>query len=313
MANRFPKSSVLDLDWNDLKFFLAVARTGGLTAASQLLGASPSTVARHIDALEHRLGTKLFLRHQTGYLLSDQGQDVLEPIAAIEQSMLSMDGLNGSADLKNTLRGKVRLATSDGLATFLVTPHLPEFWARHPQVRVELLTSLNIVDLNRREADLALRFVNPAENHSSQDYIGLNLGPVHFRAYCARSLLGARTPDIDLLSNELDYISWTEDWAALPMMGWLTKVFGSKTPILSSNNLLVHLQAVRAGIGVALLPDYMGADDPTLCELALPDTISSARDLWLVYHRDLKSSQRVLAMRDFLKDVVQQRTVARSG
>lgn len=305
MANHFPKSSVLDLDWNDLKFFLAVARTGGLTAASQLLGTSPSTVARHIDALEDRLGAKLFLRHQTGYLLSDQGQDVLEPIAVIEHSMLSMDGLK--TGLKNTLRGKVRLATSDGLATFLVTPHLLEFWRRHPQVQVELLTSLNIVDLNRREADLALRFVNPAENVNSQDYIGLNLGPVYFRAYCARNLLGARTPDLNLLSNELDYISWTEDWAALPMMGWLSKVFGTKKPLLSSNNLLVHLQAVRAGVGVALLPDYMGADDSTLCELTLPDTISSARDLWLVYHRDLKSSQRVLAMRDFLKDVAQRK------
>lgn len=305
MANHFPKSSVLDLDWNDLKFFLAVARTGSLTAASQLLGTSPSTVARHIDALEDRLGAKLFLRHQTGYLLSDQGQDVLEPIAVIEHSMLSMEGLK--TGLKNTLRGKVRLATSDGLATFLVTPHLLEFWRRHPQVQVELLTSLNIVDLNRREADLALRFVNPAENVNSQDYIGLNLGPVYFRAYCARSLLDARTPDLNLLSNELDYISWTEDWAALPMMGWLSKVFGTKKPLLSSNNLLVHLQAVRAGVGVALLPDYMGADDSTLCELTLPDAISSARDLWLVYHRDLKSSQRVLAMRDFLKDVAQRK------
>lgn len=114
--------------------------------------------------------------------------------------------------------------------------------------------------------------IPPSEHVSSQDYIGPESLPRTFLR-----LLRVRTPDLKLLANELDYISWTEDWVALPMMGWLSKVFGSKTSILSSNNLLVHLQAVRAGMGVALLPDYMGADDPTLCELALPDTISAGR------------------------------------
>jgi DNA-binding transcriptional LysR family regulator len=305
MGNSFPKSSVLDLDWNDLKFFLAVARTGGLTPASQLLGTSPSTVARHIDALENQLGIKLFLRHQTGYRLTDQGQDVLEPIVAIEQSMLSMDGLNSGVASQKTLRGKVRLATTEGLATHLVVPHLHEFWARYPQVQVELLTSVGTVDLKRREADLALRFINPAEHVSTQDYIGLNLGRIHFGVYCAQHLVGKRPRDIKLLANEMEYISWDEDWATLPMMDWLTRLFGSKAPILTSNNFLVHYHAACAGIGVALLPDYMGTADPRLCELALPDDLSTWRELWLVYHRDLKSSQRVLAMRDFLKDVVQ--------
>jgi DNA-binding transcriptional LysR family regulator len=129
MGNSFPKKPVLDLDWNDLKFFLAVARTGSLTAAAQWLEASPSTVSRHIDTLEQRLGVTLFLRNQTGYVLSDQGQDMLEPVTAIEESMLSVARRSDGADPKSALRGTVRLATSDGLATFLVTRNLKEFSA----------------------------------------------------------------------------------------------------------------------------------------------------------------------------------------
>ncbi|MGC3981114.1 MAG: LysR family transcriptional regulator [Steroidobacteraceae bacterium] len=307
MGNGFPKTAVLNIDWNDLKYFLAVARSGSLTAAAQTLDSSTSTVSRHIDALEQRMGVKLFLRTQSGYLLSDAGQDILEPVSAIEQSMLAVERRNDASALNSELRGKVRLATSDGLAAYLVAPHLQQFWQRHPQVQVELLTSVAIVDLNRREADLALRFVNPAEQLNAQDYIALNLGAVQFGAYCASKVLPGSSLEVREAAQQLDFISWNESWSSLPMMEWLPNLFGNKVPLLTTNNLLVQHQAARAGLGIALLPDYMGDDDPLLCRLILPENINAQRALWLVYHRDLKNSQRVIAMRDFLKDLVGQR------
>lgn len=305
MAKSFPKNDVLGLDWNDLKFFLAVARAGGLTAAAQELGTSPSTVSRHIEALEQRLGVTLFLRQQTGYLLTDQGKEMLEPIGTVEQSMLTVERRGDSVQQEERISGRVRLATSEGLATFLVAPHLMRFWQRYPLVQVELISGAALVDLGRREADLALRFVNPSEHSASQDYIAMHLGAIHFNPYCARSLVGDNPVDLAQLVEQLDYISWDDDWTSLPMANWIARQFHDKKPILTSNSLIVHYQAVRSGAGLALLPDYIGLQDPLLYKVPLPEHLIPKRDLWLVYHRDLKASQRVIVMRDFLKELVQ--------
>lgn len=304
MANHFPKISLLNLDWNDLKFFLAVARGGSLTQAAESLDASPSTVSRHIDALEKKLGVTLFLRSQSGYLLSDQGQDMLEPIVAVEQSMMSVERRGHTGDVAQTLSGKVRLATSEGLAAYLVAPQLPEFRRRYPRVQVELVVGVAMVDLHRREADLALRFVNPADQVDGQDFIGIHLGEVRFSAYCSRQLLGNRQPDMLKLADELECIAWSDDTQPMPITAWTRKLFGNKAPLMSSNNMLVQHHAARAGLGIVVLPDYMGETDRDLVRLTVPDHLPMWLNLWVVYHRDLKRSQRVMAMRDFLKDVL---------
>ena len=305
MANRFPKISLLNLDWNDLKFFLAVARSGSLTQAAEWLDASPSTVSRHIDALEQKLGVTLFIRSQSGYLLSDQGQDMLEPIVAVEQSMMSVERRGHTGDVAQTLSGKVRLATSEGLAAYLVVPQLAEFRRRYPHVQVELVAGVATVDLQRREADLALRFVNPAEQVKGQDFIATHLGQVHFGAYCSRSLIGKREADVLKIAKDMEFIAWSDDMQSLPMTAWLQKLSGNKAALMSSNNLLVQHHAARAGLGIVVLPDYMGNADPDLARLKVPDHLPMWLNLWVVYHRDLKRSQRVMALRDFLKDRLQ--------
>lgn len=305
MANHFPKKEVYSLDWNDLKFFFAVAQEGSLTAAAEQIGSSPSTVSRHIDALEKRLDVALFLRQQTGYVLTDQGKAVLEQVSVVEQSMHSVQRRGDHSRLDLQLTGKIRIATTEGIAALLIAPNLSEFLLRHPQVQIDLVADTAIVDLNRREADLALRFVNPNIRINDQDYIATYLGKMPFGAYCARRLLNGDSPtDIQSLIPKFDYISWSDEWSNLPMVDWLKTVFESQAPILTSNSLLVQYEAARAGLGIALLPDYMGSSDSLLCKIVLPDDIPSWRELWIVYHRDLKSSQLIVAMRDYLKELV---------
>lgn len=294
----------IGFDWNDLKFFLAAARHQGLSGAAAALHTSPSTVSRHITALEERLKATLFLRQQSGYLLTDDGSALLQHVEQIELAMLAAerDGPGGSS--RQDVSGPVRLATTEMLATHLVVPNLTRLRARYPHLQVELNISLSRANLSKREADLALRVVGPEPHQGMGDYIGIRSGRMDFRAYCAKGLLAPDRPDGQAKSwRDLDYVSWDESGSDLPMAKWLKTAFPNKAPALACNNMLAQHLAMRSGLGVGLLPSYVGDRDPGLERLDLAEPILT-RDIWIVYHRDLKASRRVLAMRDFLEELL---------
>lgn len=287
------------LDWNDLKYFLAVARGGGLTPAAVELHASPSTVSRHIDAMEARLGARLFLRQQRGYQLTDQGSTLFEHVAEVELAMQAVErngGLLGSAD---EAVGLVRLATTEMLANYLIAPHLGAFANKHPRAQVELIASRNLADLSRREADLALRIASPQGQSHNPDYIAHRLGELPFALYCTAGLMQqAEGGDW----RNLPYVTW--DAAHATHGPWLATLFPDREPLLRSNSLQVQYVTARCGLGIALLPCFIADADAALQRLNAEET-PAERHLWLVYHRDLKSSRRVLAMRDFVQELVQ--------
>ncbi len=301
MENRFPKIENLSFDWNDLKFFLAVARHGGLSGAATALGTSPSTVSRHVDALEKRFDMTLFLRQQTGYLLTDDGAELMQHIEQVEQAMMATER-NSHRSAREEVSGHVRLATTEMLALHLVVPQLPLLRARYPKLRVELNIALARANLSRREADLALRLTAPDEG--AGDYIASRSGFMSFGVYCAASLPLPQAHDAEADAwNQLDYVSWDDTWADLPMAKWLHAAFRGKPPALAVNSLQAQYAAVRAGLGVGLLPRFIGDRDPALRRIESAAAPPS-RELWLVYHRDLKASRRVLAMRDFLVELI---------
>ena len=309
MENNFPNMENSEIDWNDLKFFLAVARKGGLSAAATMLGTSPSTVSRHVAALEARLGTKLFLRQQTGYLLTDEGAQMFKHIVRVESAMLGVERNGRLASNAPEISGLVRVATTEILASHLLTPHLASFRKQYPKVRVELIIGLTQANLSRREADLALRLVDPSTHEKSQDYIAHRIGLFHFGLYCAKNVLDDTETAYPDAWRALDYISWDETWTHLPMAQWLGIEFPGKQPIFTSNSLNSHLAATRAGLGVALLPCMVADDDPELRRLISREPVIS-RELWLVYHRDLKASQRVAAMRNYITELVRTHLVS---
>lgn len=273
----------LSFDWNDLKFFIAVVRSGGLSTAAAELGTSPSTVSRHIDALEHRLGRTLFLRRQSGYLLTDEGSDLAVQVGQVEQAMLTAE----RSAAQEELSGVVRLATTEMLAQYLVAPKLPVLRARHPALRIELNIAMERADLTRRDADLALRLAAP--DSASGDYIAKCIGKIEFGLY--RSSGGTGHCE--------EYVGWDGAWNGLPMAASLRAAFNGKPPALACNSLPAQIAAVRAGVGAGLLPCFIGDADPRLQRMER-ETTPLSRDLWLVYHRDLKASLRVRAMADFL-------------
>lgn len=284
------------LDWNNLKYFLAVARTGGLTPAAERLNTSASTVSRHLDAMEAALDMRLFLRQQRGYLLTDEGSSILEQVIEVERAIQSVERQGAAI---SEIAGEIKLATLESVAHHLLVPHLPAFSARYPQLRVELLINRHLADLSRREADLALRIADPRQRDHAPDYIAHCVGTFDFDLYCTHESLSQ-------VGNwrQLPHISWDAAWVKLPMVDWLRILFPEQVPLLRSNTMQAHYLAARSGLGAALLPRFIGDPDAQLVRI---DTglAPMRQELWLLYHRDLKGSRRVLAMRDFIQEVCQ--------
>ena len=292
MANHLPKIGNSNVDWNDLKYALAVARFGGLSHAAKLLGTSASTVSRHIQQLETSLGQTLFLRQQSGYLLTDQGKEVLELIGNVEQALLALDRHPKYESASESVSGLLRLACAEMMATHMIIPHLPALFQTHPELQVELVVDMRLADLNRREADLALRIINSGDRVTDPDYIAHLMGKLDFAAYVSRY-----HPD------GKHYISWGQDWTHVPMAQALTQHFKTQPPILSVNSANAQLHAIKLGIGMGILPRYVGDVQTDLVEIDL-GKLQFCRDVWLVYHRDLKASRRVQMMRTFLKATI---------
>ncbi len=286
------------MDWNNLKYFLAVARLGGLTPAAQSLTTSPSTVSRHIDAMEATLGVRLFLRSQRGYLLTDAGTMLLERVSEVERSMQAVER---QSDALQQLTGVVKLTTVESIAHFLLVPNLHLFAARYPQLQIELLVNRNLANLARREADLALRIFNPAQDEHEPDHIVQYVASFYFELYCTPQALAAVGNDW----QKLAHVSWDGAWFRLPMVNWLQALFGQQPPLLRSNTMQTHYQAACSGMAAALLPNFIGDADSRLVK-ATTINIDTRQELWLSYHRDLKASSRVMAMRDFIVEICQQ-------
>jgi DNA-binding transcriptional LysR family regulator len=280
------------MDWNDILYFLAVARTGGLTPASVELGVSPATVSRRIDAFEQCVGMVLFLRRQTGYLLTDEGESMVEAVLPVEQAMLGFERQTQYAGKAGQWSGTIRVATSEAVATYWITPRLGEFLERYPGLKVELITGIEAVNLSRRDADIALRMMPPSKDDEG-DYIAQALGELRFAAYVSPELLQTSGD-----WRSIPPVSWAESMSHLPMAKWSDAMLLNQASILS-NSMNVHRVAAGNGLGVAVLPMRIGDSDPHLLRVE-PDHFACSRNLWLIFHRDLRASQRVIALRDFL-------------
>lgn len=293
------------MDWNDLKFFLEVARGGSLTKAAAALHVSQSTVGRRIAELEARLATRLFARHQTGYFLTDEGSELLARAETVEENMFAFE--RGASGLNPAVSGTVRLATSENLASELVIPALPDFIRRHPQLRLDILTTAATVELGRREADLALRMVQPSHGNLKVR----RLGEMTYGVYGQRDYL-ARHPaqgDDPLAGRSL--VAWDEAHAWLPAAQWLAQRAPGAHVALATSSVRTQIAAVQAGIGLAVLPDFLAIGDGLV--RVLPSEQVFSNGIWLVMHADLGASARVRAVADFLADVVIRANPALAG
>ncbi|ELW9543919.1 TPA: LysR family transcriptional regulator [Klebsiella aerogenes] len=277
----------VDFNWDDTRIFLAVARSGTLSGAAETMDMGIATLSRRLDRLEKSLAVPLFSRHQSGYRLTDDGEALLARAEALEHAGLAF---GETARLQGNVAGLVRLATSDNLAAHFILPSLNGLMEKYPDLRVEVLSGVQSVNLHRRDADLAIRMVKPESGNLTLK----RLGKVGFGLYSADTGLAGST---DVAFNHAQYIGWPESHQHLPAARWITRTLRGRPCRVEANTLLAQLSAVSAGLGLGVLPHFMARKNGLQCVNA---DIGVDQTLWLVMHSDLAHSRRVRVVADHL-------------
>ena len=287
------------MDWDKLRIFHAVAEAGSFTHAGEALHLSQSAVSRQIGALEDSLHVALFHRHARGLILTEQG-DVLFRTVKDVYHKLSMAKANIS-ESRDRPTGPLKITTTVAFGTTWLTPRIREFVELYPEVEVTLLLSDGALDLSMREADVAIRMTAPRQ----PDLIQRHLMAVHSHIYASPEYLtekGSPESAEDLDTHAL--IVYGHDVPPpVASINWLMDVGASpdhkRRPILRVNNLYGIYRAVRSGLGLAALPDYMIPDALNLVRV-LPDLSGPEIEAFFAYPEELRQSKRVTVFRDFL-------------
>jgi DNA-binding transcriptional LysR family regulator len=281
------------MNWDDIKIFLAMVRQSTVRAAAALLDMSHSTVARRIVALEKQIGVRLFNRTAHGYELTAAGTDILAAAESMEHEVLTLERRVVGRDQK--LKGHVRVATSDFLATHLLIPSLPGFATRYPDIDVEMVTGYEALDIDRREADIALRITSKPPAH----LVGRRLAAVAFAPFASRDYLREH----DLQPATSCWIGYQRN-ASEAALDWVRRSAYPRLPVRGVfESLLSQLAAARAGMGIGMLPCLLGDPDPLLVRLE-PGKEPPMLELWLLTHPDVRTTARLRALIEFIARVV---------
>lgn len=286
------------MHWDDLRIFLAAARSRTVSDAARKLGIDATTVSRRLDRLSGDLKSSLFESNSAGLVLSSHGQKLLVQAETVEHAIGVATGtLTGE---RSRLKGLVRISMSEGLATWIVARNMPSFRELHPEISLELVTTNGFLNPSKREADLAITLARPARGHliasklsdyrlglfASKDYAQKNGLPQSGEALSQHPIIGY-APDF-IYSDELRYLA----------------EIGSKLETsLSSSSINVQHAMIHASSGIGVLPLFIGLRDPDLVRV-LEDSAEITRSFWMVVHLDSRRIARVAAVVDWLKDVV---------
>jgi DNA-binding transcriptional LysR family regulator len=275
------------MDWDDVKLFLAVARSETLLRAAARLGVSHSTVSRRLAALQSSITVPLFDGSATGYCLTDEGEALYQSALRMEEEFL---GLTRNLAGRDALDARtVQVSAPDVLATNLA-PHIATFRQREPAIRLEIGADNSPVDLDRSEADIVLRASREPQGH----LFGTRVGKTAWAVYVAKSQKRHSVDDANL-----PWIGYSKALASLPVAQWMRDHVPEERIVLRTNSSVAAEVYVRAGLGAACLWCLAGDRDRHLVRLTppLPDVAS---DLWLLIHPDLRRSQRIARVRSFL-------------
>lgn len=304
-----PTPSPQPLDWDDLRFALAVAEAGSLNAAAQTLGVRHSTVLRRLDALEARLGSRLFDRLRAGYRPTEAGELLAEHARRVRPEIDALQRRLVGRDLEPS--GSIRLNTSYIAMLYLLPQALASFARAHPRIEVEVAEASALVDLSRRDADVALRLSRQVPEH----LVGRHLGDVDFAFYAVRGAPGLpqQVTPLEQLKAEGRFIGFERDHSARFFERWMLQQLAPERIVLRVDIFQSVVAMVRTGLGLGLLPHFVEPAEPGLLRVSEP--IPALRTpLWLLTHPDLRGVARLQAFTRHLAEAVTPRLrAARPG
>lgn len=278
------------MNWDDLRLFLAVARTGSISGAAKQLDVQHSTVSRRIRKFEETLGTRLLERKKGHYELTQSGENVKEASSRIEREVLGVDGALLGKDTQQV--GPLKVAALNNMASSVLMPMFADFSKKRPQVELHIIVSNIDASLSQREADVAIRLTNTP----TETLIGKRIVTVASSIYGSRSYL-----------EQLREQGGEPRWIGVECCGfhksWTRQSDSGLAHNFYSDDTLLTQSAIREGMGVSILPCFMADTDPLLERYCEPNPAYNL-GLWVLLHPDLKRTARVLAFRDHMVQAI---------
>ena len=284
-------------DWDDLRIFLGVARAQSAFEAAAGLGVNQSTISRRLRRLETDIGAKLFDRNSLGHRLTSAGHRLLEHVEKMEGTLANME-----ADVFGdsiALTGDIRLGATEAFGSYFLAPHLAHFCTLHPAITIDLLPLPRNVNLSKREADASVTIDRPV-THS---FVTSKLADYRLLPYATPGYLRNHAPIArvaDLASHR--WIDYVDDLIFADQQFSLQQWLPTVKPFLRSTSVIAQCQAVRSGLGIAVLPCFLAHATEDLVPI-LPNEVDIVRTFWLVAPAERRELARIKAMWNFLSDV----------
>ncbi|MCU0987891.1 MAG: LysR family transcriptional regulator [Acetobacteraceae bacterium] len=286
------------MDWDKLRVFHAVAEAGSFTHAGETLNLSQSAVSRQISALEEALAVPLFHRHARGLILTEQGETLNRTVREVFAKLAMTETLLTESKEKPT--GKLKVTTTVAFGSTWLAPRLKDFLDHYPEITLSVVLDDAELDLAMREADVAIRMHPPRQPDLVQRHLlTISWGVFASKEYLARAGTPERAEDVP----DHKLVLYGDYRPPVPDINWLGEVGrkqgAQRKPALEMNSIFGMLLAVRSGLGIAALPDYMGEETAGLVRI-LPELKAPRVDAYFVYPEELRNSKRVAVFRDFL-------------
>lgn len=287
------------MNWDDVRMFLAVARTGQILAASKRLGVNHATLSRRVTALEEDLKTRLLIRRTNGCELTSEGEIFLRAAERMETEMLAAQSQIGRVD--SALAGTVRIGAPDGFGVSFLAPRLGRLTARYPELKIQLVPVPRSFSLSQREADIAITIERPDQGR----LVSSRLTDYTLGLYAARDYLKDNPlPESVEALKAHRRIGYVEDLIYSPSLNYTGEIMRSWDAGFEISSAIGQNEAVLSGAGIGILHNYIARQYPALVRV-LPD-ISISRAYWTIYHESARELARVRMVADFLHELVRE-------
>lgn len=287
------------MSWDDVRMFLAVARTGQFLAAAKRLGVNHATLSRRVTALEEDMKTRLLIRRTNGCELTAEGEIFLRAAERMETEMLEAQAQVGRVD--SALAGTVRIGAPDGFGVYFLAPRLGQLTARYPELKIQLVPVPRSFSLSQREADIAITIERPDQGR----LISSRLTDYSLGLYASRSYIAEQgTPlGVDEL-KEHRRIGYVEDLIYSPSLNYTGEIMRNWDAGFEISSAIGQTEAVRSGAGIGILHNYIARQFGDLVKI-LPD-LAIRRAYWTIYHESARDLARVRTVADFVHQMVRE-------
>lgn len=287
------------INWDNLRIFLTVARFSSALEAAQHLNIDHSTITRRLRKLEDEIGSKLFIRTPQGHTLNSTGHRLYEYAEQIEHTMSSIESeLGGDSQV---LTGQVRLGATEGFGSFFIAPHLAHFCEKHQSINVDLLALPRFINLSKREADIAISIERP----STGPYVTCKLTDYRLQLYATKEYLDHH-PSIKKIQdiNQHRVIGYVDEFSFSPELRYLEQLAPQATVPLHSTSIIAQHRATLEGTALGILPCFLGNTSPELIPI-LPNEASIIRSFWLITPNEKREVSRVMVLWDYLRHIAE--------